>query len=146
MTPLRRLKIKILLPRTSRKSNLIIVDAVNTTCTLTLILITQRYTDFEVRKNLFWALSSFVCHSHCLSLTFLSFFLHTHTHTHTHTSFTFFLIWDQMHTITQYQKKNQHINKEKIVKQKYSRNHHDSASQAFRFDRNLPANKSTRQL
>ena len=45
VTPLRRLKLAILLRRIARETNLVILEVVKLICALTLILSIQRYTD-----------------------------------------------------------------------------------------------------
>ena len=53
VTNLQRLRATILLPKLIRKTNLVILEAANTTYVLILILITQTYTDIDVCKSLF---------------------------------------------------------------------------------------------
>ena len=61
--PLQRLKSTILLPKTFRKTYLVILQAANTFYALILILITQKYTDIDVNKILIQPLSCACFHS-----------------------------------------------------------------------------------
>ena len=80
VTPWGHVRWKILLPKLFRKMELVILEAANTICALTLISINQKYTDFDVCKNLFSTPP--VCHLHSLFLRFFNF--------SGHTSFSFF--------------------------------------------------------
>ena len=71
MTTLQCLRSTILLQKISRKTDLVIFEAADTTYALTQILITQRYTDIDECKIFFKPL--FVRHVHSLPLSF-SFF------------------------------------------------------------------------
>ena len=71
MTPLQRLITTILLPKIFRKTNLVILEAADSTYALIQILTTQNYTDTDLCKKFFKPL--FVCYS--LSLIFSA---HTH--------------------------------------------------------------------
>ena len=75
MTPLQRLRSMTLLPKTFRKTYLVILEAANTTYAPILILTTQKYTDIDVRKILIQPL--FVRDVHPLPLS-LSFFRTQH--------------------------------------------------------------------
>ena len=72
VTPFRGLKITNLLSRIDHKTNLVIPELVNKTCALILNLVTQKYADIDMCKNLFSANS--VCHLHSLSYLFFHFF------------------------------------------------------------------------
>ena len=92
------LRSAILLPKKFRDTNLVILEATNTTCVLILIIITQKYTDIKVCKNLFKPL--FLCCSH--SLIFFA-----------DTSFNFCLLfsifWGQIHINTNHEQLNTKI-------------------------------------
>ena len=90
VTRLQRLKSTILLPKLFRKSNLVILEEANTTYALILILITQNYTDIDVRKKPIQPLS---CAFFTLYFYFAIFFAHiiqtflfSGAHTYTDTS------------------------------------------------------------
>ena len=78
---LERLRSTILLPKLFRKKNLIFIEAANTTYALILIIITQKYTDFDVCKILFQPplcaihiIELYVCRTHIFQF-FLFFIL-----------------------------------------------------------------------
>ena len=68
VTPLQRLRSMILLPKRPRKTYLVILEAAIITYALILLLITQNYTDIDVRKNLFKPL--FMRYPHSLFFSF----------------------------------------------------------------------------
>ena len=69
VTPIQRLRSKILLLKLPRKTNLVVPEEANTIYALILTLTTQKYTDNDVWKVLFQVL--FVCHSYSAILLFL---------------------------------------------------------------------------
>ena len=100
VTTLQRWRSMILLPKCFRKTNLVILDAANTTYALIPILITQNYTNIDVCKIIFQP--RLVRHSLYL------FFLLSHTYLS-------IFLWGQIHTNTNHQQNQQYVNKQNIV-------------------------------
>ena len=70
VTALQRVRSTILLPKVFRKTNLVFLEVVNTTCALILMLINQRFTDANVDmcKNFFHPLECVILTLHFIPL------------------------------------------------------------------------------
>ena len=79
MITLQHLRLTILLSKIFRETNLVILEEANTTYGLDLIIITQNYTDIDVRKILFHPVS-------CAIFTLFFYFAFFRTH---HSNFLF---------------------------------------------------------
>ena len=93
VTTLRRLKLTILPSRITRKTSLVFLEVVNTTCSLIMILITHKNTVFDACKNSF---SPFLCVILSLSLSLSLCLLVFISFLSAHTSFSSFQFWGQI--------------------------------------------------
>ena len=110
LTTLQRVRSTNLLQNLSRKTNLVFLEALNTSYVLILNLNFQKYTDIDVCGNLFSAPS--VRNLHFLSLLFSFLFISAHT------SFPIFLFWGQIHIKTKHQQNKYNMHKQRQVKTK----------------------------
>ena len=120
VTTLQRLRSTILPQKFFRKTKLVILETAKTTYTLTLILITQQYTDTDVRKSLFQPFS------YAIIILYFFFF---RTHINPLSCFLYFC--GQIHINTSHPQKRQYLNKQSIIKQFYSKIQDDSASEVY---------------
>ena len=111
MITLQRLRSMILLSKLFRKTNLVTLEAANTTYAPILTQITQKYTDIDVCKNFFQA-------PFCALFSFFIF----PSSAHTSINFPLFLFyfWGQIHINTNRQQKQQHINKQCMIEKQFN--------------------------